>query len=432
MQVAGQEGAAEFLVVDQDDVLTRIIAKALHRDRDARVHTAHDAAEARRAIARHWRHLDLAVCDVAVPGGERGEVIQHLASSRVPCLVYCDSATPQQRSALFGMKVIDVIQKEGPASLEYLTTTVERLLRNRRHTALVVDPQAAHRRLMAKLLERYQFNVLETADAQHALEIIDEIPKITLAVIECRMTGITGIELTKKLRARHAKEDLAIVGCGSFEDIDLLPKMLKAGANDIFKKPFTDEEFYCRACNAVEMIDNIHAIKLAAVTDFLSGLYNRRHLFAEGARFRDRLLSSGRLPVVGMADIDFFKRINDTFGHDAGDLVIKMVAGTLREQVGEKGMAARVGGEEFCLLVSGDKAEAEALFEDLRQRIAALEIQYKGERIPVTSSIGVSVIPGQSLDHQITDADKALYAAKQSGRNRVVLHGPDGERILTQ
>jgi len=272
--------------------------------------------------------------------------------------------------------------------------------------------------------------VLEAADAQHALEIVNEIPKISLAVIECRMTGTTGIDLTKKLRGLHNKDELAIVGCGSFEDIDLLPKMLKAGANDIFKKAFTDEEFYCRACNAVEMIDNIHAIKLAAVTDFLSGLYNRRHLFAEGARFRDRLLQTGKLPVVGMADIDFFKKINDTFGHDGGDLVIKMVAHTLREQVKEMGMAARVGGEEFCLLVSAEKSDAEELFEDLRRRIASLEIHYKGERIPVTSSIGVTVLPGQSLDHQITEADKALYSAKQSGRNKVVLHGPDGERVL--
>ncbi len=421
----------EILVVDQDDVLARIVVKALRKELEGTYHIAHDAEEARRAIARHWRRLDLAICDVGVPGAERGEVIQHLAQSRVPTLAYCGSAGAQQRNALFGMKVIDVIQKDGPSSLEYLVTTVDRLLRNRHHTALVVDPQAAHRRLMAKLLERYQFNVLEAADGAHALECIREIPKISLAVIECRMSGMTGVELTKRLRVQHPKEELAIVGCGSFDDIDVLPKMLKAGANDIFKKPFTDEEFYCRVCNAVEMIDNIAAIRLAAVTDYLSGLYNRRHLFAEGTRMRDRMLSTGRVPVVGMADIDFFKKINDTYGHDAGDEVIKTVAATIRDQVGEAGLAARVGGEEFCLLIPDDKAIADEMFEDLRRRIASLDILYKGARIPVTSSIGVSLVPGASLDCQITDADQALYAAKQSGRNRVVLHGPDGERLVT-
>ena len=149
-------------------------------------------------------------------------------------------------------------------------------------------------------------------------------------------------------------------------------------------------------------------------TDPLTALANRRSFirFASQAALQSRALL--------MLDVDHFKRINDTHGHDAGDAVLRAMAAVLSETIKDNELAARWGGEEFILLLDDEHAPERA--EVLRHSLAELAVDVDGTRIRVTASIGLSLAtPTGTLDERLAAADRALYRAKQSGRNRVVI-----------
>lgn len=163
----------------------------------------------------------------------------------------------------------------------------------------------------------------------------------------------------------------------------------------------------------------------AAILDGLTGVYNRKHL---EERITVELAYAGRhaapLAVV-IVDVDHFKKVNDTYGHLAGDAVLKAVASLLQTSVRPEDVLARYGGEEFVVVARGtSSAQAVELAERLRQSIESAEIAFEDKRIRVTASAGVSALgdPGVTGDRAslLGAADARLYQAKESGRNRVV------------
>ena len=162
----------------------------------------------------------------------------------------------------------------------------------------------------------------------------------------------------------------------------------------------------------------------AALRDGLTGAFNKRYLMD---RLATELAFAQRheMPLsLVMLDVDHFKRVNDTFGHPAGDDVLVKLAKVVQETVRAEDVFARYGGEEFAVLCrSVDMESAGILAERLRERIAAMVVEHEGERIPVTVSLGVAGFPevAQSAEKLISAADEALYEAKQHGRNRVAM-----------
>jgi len=172
-----------------------------------------------------------------------------------------------------------------------------------------------------------------------------------------------------------------------------------------------------------EMHDRLERL---AVTDGLTGLMNHRK-FQE--RLAEEFLRASRHTAVFsmlLGDIDYFKRVNDTYGHPAGDAVLKAVAGAMTKAARKVDLVARYGGEEFAvLLVQTDLAQAPIFAERIRKAVAEMKIVWQGQVIPVTISIGIATNTVDAADREglIAAADRALYAAKHSGRNRVIRHG---------
>ncbi|SCX96301.1 MULTISPECIES: sensor domain-containing diguanylate cyclase [unclassified Pseudomonas] len=160
-------------------------------------------------------------------------------------------------------------------------------------------------------------------------------------------------------------------------------------------------------------------------TDRLTGLYNRGHWESNLKAAYARHQRYGHALSLVMLDIDHFKRVNDTYGHQAGDKVIEHVAKLLHEHVRESDVAGRYGGEEFAVVLSDtDKAGAHIFAERLRKAIEALEVQFNDQTIRFTVSLGVADLSQPSNDHAelIARADQALYTSKKTGRNRVTVH----------
>ncbi|MEX2213552.1 MAG: GGDEF domain-containing protein [Phycisphaeraceae bacterium] len=175
-----------------------------------------------------------------------------------------------------------------------------------------------------------------------------------------------------------------------------------------------------------DLIVQIRSEQKQALIDPLTGIWNRTGVRRHIEQDWPRLTKTGGTAVIAMADIDRFKRINDRWGHQAGDEVLKRVAGALRDTMSPNGAIGRYGGEEFMMMLAADDPAQppQATLERLRQNIALLPARYRGEEIRATISIGavsVEVRSNTSIDDLVRLADESLYCAKAQGRNRVVL-----------
>lgn len=166
--------------------------------------------------------------------------------------------------------------------------------------------------------------------------------------------------------------------------------------------------------------------QLMARTDSLTGLYNRRH-FLELALHECAVAERYGMPLAALLlDVDHFKQMNDTAGHQAGDEILRRIAQTVLQSVRKPDIAARYGGEEFILLLPGSRAEqAAVLAERIRESVAADSIETQAGRLKTTVSVGIAAFGEEdTLEGLIWRADSALYRAKESGRNRTVIYSP--------
>jgi diguanylate cyclase (GGDEF)-like protein len=203
-------------------------------------------------------------------------------------------------------------------------------------------------------------------------------------------------------------------------------RFLKIGANDfITKQTFLTEEFYCRVTQNIENLERIHLIREASIKDALTGLYNRRYFFETGNKLFANAIRENLTITCGMIDIDHFKNVNDTYGHEAGDKTLVHISSILNHRMRNTDIVARLGGEEFCVLAINMRKEyAKKVFEELRVKVekSSIEIEDEG-KIHITVSMGVVTELADSLEDMVKKADKLLYEAKESGRNRVITSG---------
>ena len=235
------------------------------------------------------------------------------------------------------------------------------------------------------------------------------------------MPGMDGVELTRRIRRQHHKDELAVIGISAYGNSILSARFIKNGANDFLNKPFSSEEFYCRVTQNLEMLEYIQKLREASIRDPLTGLFNRRHFFKAAQVLHNRLTQGETTMTLAMIDIDHFKAVNDTYGHAVGDEVLKHVAQGLSNRFRGSDVVARLGGEEFCVLALGLAGQqAMAVFSDLRNSIERSKIKSGRSTVGVTISIGICDKPQGSVDAMLAAADAALYKAKRTGRNRVI------------
>jgi len=176
------------------------------------------------------------------------------------------------------------------------------------------------------------------------------------------------------------------------------------------------------ASKIVSMQCDMEKLELISQTDPLTGLYNRRYIMEKlENEFKHYKKTKNKFSVI-ISDIDYFKKVNDTFGHDCGDLVLKKAAKNLQDTVGERGFVSRWGGEEFLILLPETELEAAILLADTIRKISEKEfIEYNGSKVSITSTFGVTVNEDhERIDDTIKKADDALFKGKKQGRNCVV------------
>ena len=288
-------------------------------------------------------------------------------------------------------------------------------------TVVIADHLDNMRLTVAAMLTEMGFK--KVIQAKNGLEAYDIVQKVAVDIVvsDYHMPKMNGVELVQVIRRELDKSDLVIIGLSSADSGALSAQFIKNGANDFLRKPFNYEELHCRVMQNLDSIDLLNQVRRAANEDVLTGLNNRRFLFEEGEKVLAHARESG-LPVsLAMVDLDHFKQINDRYGHDGGDAVLVHVADLFRSYL-KRFMLARIGGEEFCLLLEGMTLEQAAqLMERFRQHLADTPVQFEHETITVSMSGGVTGYESGSLSALISEADQLLYQAKEAGRNRIVV-----------
>ena len=414
------DAKTRVLVVEDSKFFSHLVYNAVNERIGAEVTTAFTFAETREAVEQAKIPFNLALVDIDLPDAHNGEAVDWLAQQDIPCIVFTGMFSEDLRERLLSQKVIDYVVKDTPSSLDHLMGLVERLHRNREYKILIVDDSKPTREYIGDLLRSYQFQVEEAINGKQGLAKLESTPDIRMVITDFYMPEMDGVEMVKRMRLTHHQDRLAIIGVSSAGGSALSARFIKNGANDFINKPFLREEFFCRVTQNIRMIDMIERLTDMATKDALTCIHNRRFFFDAGEMLVASAQRNQLTLTTAMIDMDFFKTINDTQGHDVGDLVLKRIASLIRCMSRQTDIVARIGGEEFALLaVNMDQNSVPVFFERLRSAIESEDIFFHGKRVSVTARIGVFHGEEGDLAAMMRRADRMLYKAKENGRNRV-------------
>lgn len=255
---------------------------------------------------------------------------------------------------------------------------------------------------------------------------------IELVIVNLDMEGVDALRICSQLKSVEHTRQTPILIIVDPDDNARLLRALDLGVNDYLMRPVDRQELLARVTTQIRryryterLRTSVRASMEMAVTDVLTGLHNRRYLESHLPHEIEHAVNRGKLLSVLVLDVDFFKSVNDTYGHDAGDRVLKELAGRLRSSLRSSDLACRTGGEEFVVVLPDTNLQtAERVGERVRKIVAGKPfLAAPGCYLSVTVSLGVASLAGvdDSAEDLLKRADQALYRAKRDGRNRVSL-----------
>jgi diguanylate cyclase (GGDEF)-like protein len=295
---------------------------------------------------------------------------------------------------------------------------------------LIADDEAVSRRLLARMLSDSGYDVLAASDGGEAWRILERPDTPRLAILDWMMPGMTGPQLCRKLRELNREPYTYVLLLTARTEKEDVVEGMDAGADDYVTKPFEAKELQVRLRAGRRILDlqadlmkAREALREQATHDPLTGLWNRYALLDALGREHSRAGREGTPLAVIMADLDHFKHVNDTYGHLAGDAILREAAGRMQAAVRSYDLVGRYGGEEFLIVLPATSGpNAMQLAERLRATLAHEPVGHGSSRISVTASFGVTATgqaPSGDPQTLIRLADEALYRAKEQGRNRV-------------
>jgi two-component system cell cycle response regulator len=296
-------------------------------------------------------------------------------------------------------------------------------------TIAIVDDDAAIRRLLNFYMARAGYETVECATGEEARQMLSTSPW-DLAILDRRLPDMDGVVLAHELRSNREMRARYVIMLTGEDDQEAKVEGLELGADDYITKPFQYPELLARirAGRRIvelqkELIEANKRLELLSITDGLTRLYNHRYFQDELARAFEESVRYDRPLSLAIIDIDFFKKVNDTYGHAVGDEVLKRVSNVFRESVRATDLVARYGGEEFAVMMPETELDDAMTFaEKIRSLVESTVAETQAGPLRVTVSIGVSSAPrtkARSAKELVIHADKALYRAKKNGRNRV-------------
>ena len=298
---------------------------------------------------------------------------------------------------------------------------------------LIVDDYPANIRIVAAMLQQ-NYKVLAANNGERAIKIAEDIHP-DLILLDVMMPELDGFTVCEILKKNPKTNDIPIIFITAKTELNDIVKGFSVGGCDYISKPFNPEELFARVNTHIELKKSRELLKkyiqeleqknreldIMSKTDYLTKLANRRFMIERLNEEVARTEKTGEKFSMLMCDIDYFKRVNDTYGHEIGDLVLKEVTKSIKNMVRECDVVSRWGGEEFIvLLIDTNIISAAKVAEKIRAEIEKNIITINNSIVKVTMSIGVTEYLNEiSISQNINNGDEAMYQSKANGRNRV-------------
>jgi two-component system cell cycle response regulator len=438
---------ARVLVVDDVPANVRLLEARLSAEYFD-VMTATAGAEALAICER--AECDLVLLDVMMPDMDGFEVCRRIkrspASQHIPVVMV--TALDQAGDRVAGLEagaddfltkpvsdLILIARVRSLARLKMMTdelrmravTSKEIGLENPAREAVTDDGRGAHILIVDDRQSSYD-RMAQTLSAEHTVDVETEPRQAVfqaadnaydLAIVSLGLENYDGLRLCSHIRSLERTRNLPLLAIAEADDNAKLMRGLEIGVNDYLIRPVDKKRRYTE-----RLRDNVQLSIEAAITDALTGLHNRRYMESHLGTLVEQAAARGKPLSILVLDIDFFKAVNDTYGHSAGDEVLKEFSQRLKKAVRGIDLACRYGGEEFVVVMPDtDIGVATMVAERLRRRIASepFPINQNSRTVQATISIGIAAM--HSCDDKAADivkrADQALYRAKRDGRNRI-------------
>lgn len=292
---------------------------------------------------------------------------------------------------------------------------------------LIVDDIPKNLQVIASHLGDEEYELTMATSGEAALKALVQ-EHHDLVLLDINLPGIDGYEVCTRIKNNKDLKDIPIIFLTAKTEISDIVKGFEVGGVDYITKPFNKSELKIRVKTHLELYllkeelkEKNKELEIAALTDHLTSLYNRRYILEflknEVARISRGTAYSG----IIIMDIDNFKSFNDTYGHEAGDLILVEVSRVLKESIRINDKVARWGGEEFLVVLPETTLfDSRNVAEKIRSNIERLLIMYKETKLAVTITAGCSVLENKDIDSAINSADEKLYLGKEQGKNRVI------------
>jgi len=351
------------------------------------------------------------------------DIIKNLSNKDKFIILLTNNDKQEVREKILAYGVSDYVITSSLISTEFVAKIIKRLDSNAQKTILCVDDSKIVLTQISFVLETQNINYIQCSNGEDALKYLNDpkSKKIDLVVTDYEMPQMNGYELVKIIRTKHSFEELPVLVLSGTEDTYMISRFLKIGANDYITKPFITEEFLGRITNALLVSEMFSKIKLMAMTDHLTSLPNRTYFYEAGISALE-LQKRLQHPIsIAMLDIDNFKKINDTYGHEIGDKALIHISNTIKKSLRRTDIFVRFGGEEFVILLPNcPHNEAMKVMNKICESVSSSPLLLSdNKKLTMTISIGVTSIIEDNVDNMIERADKYMYTAKLSGKNQV-------------
>lgn len=307
---------------------------------------------------------------------------------------------------------------------------------------LIVDDIPISIKVLGELLKE-NYEILVATSGRKAIEIaLENQPDLIL--MDVVMPDMDGLETCRRLKENTQTADIPIIFLTAMSESADVIKGFEVGGQDYIVKPFNKTEVIVRVKNHIELKKSkektkqyalelerknqelqslLEKVEQIAMTDFLTGISNRRNVIDRMHEELSRFNRSGEIFSLLMVDVDNFKNINDIYGHECGDYVLKNMAGLIQSVLRKHDLISRWGGEEFLIMLPGtDTDKAKIVAEKINSVVKSHMFNYKGESFVVTITVGVAQYQaGDDLDSVVKRADEAMYCGKKSGKNCVMV-----------
>ncbi|MHA7773296.1 GGDEF domain-containing response regulator [Roseibium sp. M-1] len=413
------------LLVEDAAFFEKAIVKKLHEVGRHQIMVARSYEEAENCLNLPIGEPDLALVDLTLPDAPDGEIVDLCEKWNIPTIVFTSRFDPKTRGKMLAKGVIDYVLKDSPGSLNYVADLIRKLAQNPKIGILILDDSGVERDLISRIVAKHLYKVYQAGSTDEALQMLKDHKDIKLVLADYFMPEKDGFAFLKAVRRVHDSEKVGVIGMSSYANPENRVRFLKYGAADFVDKNCSPEELLLRVSQNLDYIYRIAELNNMAMRDVLTSLYNRRYLFDKAIKsISSWPVTEGRSHWLALLDLDSFKAINDSLGHDFGDAVLTSFARHLTKLAKSDDIVARLGGDEFCIVFC-NKSQEEVVsgLQTLLETIQTSPVRHDGDEHLMRTSIGVASIEAGKIGDAFKVADHRLYAAKRSGRGQLVAAG---------